>query len=29
MADYLTVARQQSDYELKLSDERARVFFAK
>ena len=29
LANYLTVARQQSDYQLKLSDERARLFFGK
>ena len=29
MANYLTIARRQSDYELKLSDERTRVFFSK
>jgi hypothetical protein len=29
MANYLTIARRQSDYELKLSDEQTRVFFGK
>ena len=29
MANYLTVARRQSDYQLKLSDERTRLFFSK
>ena len=29
MADYLTVARRQSDYQLKLSDENTRLFFSK
>ena len=29
MADYLTVARRQSDYQLKLSDENTRLFFSR
>jgi hypothetical protein len=29
MADYLTIARRQSDYQLKLSDERALSLFGK
>ena len=29
MANYLTIARRQSDYQLKLSDERTRLFFSK
>ena len=29
MANYLTTERRQSDYQLKLSDERTRLFFSK